>query len=337
MPSDTTRNTLVRQWELLKLLPKRGTGKTAKDLAIALNDAGFKVSKRQIERDLSTLSGPFPLDCKDQSIPYGWKWMDGKSVDLPGLTVAEALSMKLVEDTLQPLLPKSVLASLAGNFKQAQEKLASLDTSNPSVQWANKVATVQPSLPLLAPQVNREVLENTQEALLLDKQLEAEYQSINAENSSVLTLHPLGLVNRGPVTYLVATAFEYADVRLYALHRMNRATKLEESSVRPDNFILDDYINSGALQFGNGKTIHFKAYIAEWLAQYLTETPLSMDQKLVSEAGKIKLSATLSDSWQLRWWVLSQASGIEVLAPVSLRTAIADKLKQAAANYTQLK
>lgn len=333
MPSDTTRNTLIRQWELLKLLPKRGTGKTAKDLAITLNDAGFKVSKRQIERDLATLSGPFPLDCKDQSIPYGWKWMDGRSADLPGLTVAEALSMKLVEDTLQPLLPKSVLASLEGNFKQAQEKLAALDAGNPNVQWASKVRTVQPTLPLLPPQLNQEVLENVQESLLLNKQFEAEYRSINSEQSSVLTLHPLGLVNRGSVTYLVATAFDYSDVRLYALHRIIRVVKRDEDAVRPGDFNLDDYINSGALQFGDGKNLHLKAYVNDWLAKFLTETPLSVDQKLVVDGDKTKLTATVLDSPQLQWWILSHGTGIEVLAPVTLRIAIAETLKQAASAY----
>jgi len=333
MPSDTTRNTLIRQWELLKLLPKRGTGKTAKDLAVTLNDAGFKVSKRQIERDLTTLSGPFPLDCKDQSIPYGWKWMDGRSADLPGLTVAEALSMKLVEDTLKPLLPQSVLASLESNFKQAQEKLASLDAENPNAQWASKVRNVQPTLPLLPPQVNQEVLEIVQDSLLLNKKLEAEYQSMNSEQSAIMKLQPLGLVNRGSVTYLVATAFDYSDARLYALHRISKAVKLDEDVVRPGDFNLDDYINSGALQFGNGKFLHLEAYVNDWLAKFITETPLSTDQKLIVDGDKTRLTATVPDSMQLQWWILSHGAGIEVLAPMELRTDIYETLKQAASAY----
>ena len=55
MPHDKTRNTVARQWELLKILPTRGAGKTAKDLTGILNDLGFKVSKRQVERDLGEL------------------------------------------------------------------------------------------------------------------------------------------------------------------------------------------------------------------------------------------------------------------------------------------
>lgn len=335
MPSDSTRNTLIRQWELLKLLPKRGAGKTARDLALLLNEAGFKVGKRQIERDLTTLSGAFPLACNDNSIPYGWKWMEGRSVELPGMTVAEALSMKLVEDTLQPLLPKSVLASLEGNFNQAQQKLASLDAENPNAQWASKVRNVQATLPLLAPQVDPVVLEIAQEALLLNKQLEADYQSMNDSTPVARILNPLGLVNRGPVTYLVASRRDKADIHLYAMHRFSRAIQLNVDVIRPDNFNLDDFINSGALQFGNGKSIRLKAYIADWLAKYLTETPLSSDQKLVNEGDKIKLTATVSDSWQLNWWIFSQGAGMEVLAPMALRKSIAEKLQQAAAIYTE--
>ncbi len=39
MPANKTRNTPARQWELPKLLPTRGTGQTAKELADALLDA----------------------------------------------------------------------------------------------------------------------------------------------------------------------------------------------------------------------------------------------------------------------------------------------------------
>jgi len=80
VPYDKTRRTLARQWELLKLLPTRGVGKTAKELSEALNEAGFKVSKRQVERDLGELLEAFALDCNNASIPYGWRWV-GRRID----------------------------------------------------------------------------------------------------------------------------------------------------------------------------------------------------------------------------------------------------------------
>ena len=40
MPARASRDTLARQWDLLKLLPSSGTGKTIAELCRALSDLG---------------------------------------------------------------------------------------------------------------------------------------------------------------------------------------------------------------------------------------------------------------------------------------------------------
>jgi hypothetical protein len=151
MPSNKTRNTLARQWELLRLLPTRGSGRSAKDLTISLGDAGYIVSKRQIERDLLDLQEVFGLQCNDVSMPYGWLWPNSRSTDLPGITLAEALSLKVIEETLNPLLPLSVKRVLGPKFAQAKSKLSALKVGNKTAKWADKVITVQPTLTLIPP------------------------------------------------------------------------------------------------------------------------------------------------------------------------------------------
>lgn len=175
MPADKKYRTLARQWELLKLLPTRGAGKTAAELTRALKEAGFPVTKRSVERDLNDLLDVFRLDRNDKSPPYGWRWPYDTPAALPGITVAEALSLRLVQDTLKPLLPASVIKSLEPRFRQAEAKLATLAERNPTAQWADKVRSVPPTLPLLAPAIDIDVLETVQEALLANQQLEADY------------------------------------------------------------------------------------------------------------------------------------------------------------------
>lgn len=41
MPRSDTRDTLVRQWELLKMLPTHDAGRTVTDLANARDDTGL--------------------------------------------------------------------------------------------------------------------------------------------------------------------------------------------------------------------------------------------------------------------------------------------------------
>lgn len=72
MPSHSTRHTIARQWQLLKLLPSQHPGTTSTHLHRALTEAGHSTSKRTIERDLNELSALFPLRCNDKGTPFGW-------------------------------------------------------------------------------------------------------------------------------------------------------------------------------------------------------------------------------------------------------------------------
>ena len=333
MPKKSHHQAIGRLLEILKRLPTRGAGISAKELTDWLIDEGFEVSKRTVERDLSALAVHFQLVYNDKSIPYGWRWMSDAVTEFPALTVADAMSLHLVEDLLTPLLPAALLDSLRPRFQQARTKLDSLSKDHPNSRWLDKVRHVQPTLPLLPPTIAEGVLETVQEGLLTDRQLEIEYQRSGDEEVQSLRLHPLGLVQRGPVTYLVATAFTYTDVRLYAVHRIGQVKVLAQPSRRPEGFSLDAYIAQGALQFGNGEMIRLVARVSPWLADILTETPLAADQELKRVGEEFHLTATINDSWQLRWWILSQGQGITVLEPKALRKEIAGELQNTLASY----
>ena len=332
MPSNKTRNTLARQWELLKLLPTRGSGKSSKEIADALAEAGFSVSKRQVERDLLDLQEVFGLECNDSSIPYGWRW-GVAPIELPGVTLAEALSLQIVEETLKPLLPPSVLRTVKPRFLQAKSKLAALAEQNATASWADKVKSVPPSLPMMPPEVDEDLLEIVQSALLNNEQIDVTYLPIASESKS-FRLHPLGLVVRGSITYLVATAFDYTDVRLYALHRFQAASRTYELSKTPRGFKLAQYVDEGALQFGGGRPIKLIARISDELAKRLQETPLASNQKIKSSGTAIELSVSVIDSWQLHWWLLSQGSAIQVISPEILKERIVASLKDALGQYS---
>jgi predicted DNA-binding transcriptional regulator YafY len=333
MPRNCDLNGVCRQWEILKLLPTKPPGITSRYIQEQLHGMGYNVVKRTVERDLQDLTHPFPILCNEKSRPFGWYWNPGASSHFPAITLAEALSLRLVENLLKPLLPKAILASLQAHFNQARAKLEALQKDQSVADWQRKVRHVPPALPLLPPCIDAEVLDVVQQALLHDRQIEVEYETAQADKSSRQTLHPLAMVQRGPITYLVATAFNYRDIRLYALHRMHSAVAGNQPANRPDDFDLDDYIAGGAFQFGGRDNIVLKAELWEGLAYLLQETPLSADQQIQQDDDTFTLTATVADSWQLRWWILSQGDGIEVIEPIMLRKEIANSLKTAAEQY----
>lgn len=188
-------------------------------------------------------------------------------------------------------------------------------------------------MPLIAPSIDSAVLATLQEALFADEQVDVDYRSMNSEVATKRRLHPLAMVNRGALTYLIANPFENDDVRLYALHRIQKATRTYEAAKRPSDFDLDEYISAGGMHFGDGKTIRLNAWISPYLSKILEETPLSEDQRLQVEDDNIKLTATVADSWQLTWWIMSYGASIEVTAPIGLRRKIGGFLADAAAQY----
>ncbi len=336
MPKATHHHALARQWELLRLLPSRLPGITANELASRLQGNGFVVSKRTVERDLTELSTLFGIACNDKGMPYGWYWMNGEPADLPGVSITDAISLNLIEEFLRPLVPAAMLATLEARFRQAKKKLEELSVDNKAARWIDKVRYVPPTLALIPPKITEGILETIQEGLLTEKQIAVRSHKPSSSMPHELILHPLGIAQRGAVTYLVATAYDYSDIRLYAAHRIEAASLRDEDTVKPSGFSLEAYVAAGALQFGSGEQIDLTARINQTLASILEETPLSTNQQITTEGtDRFLFNASVVDSWQLRWWILSQGANIEILSPPDLREKTRETLHRALAQYEE--
>jgi predicted DNA-binding transcriptional regulator YafY len=327
---------------MLRCLPRTGSGISTPDLHKMLLAKGYQVEKRTVERDLRSLKDTFDayIKCNDKSKPFGWRWQDDTDFQVVGISMAEALSLQTIGDAIKPLFPASVFASLEPRIRQARAILDELAPKNRHAAWAKKIRSVQPSLPMLAPQIDAEALLVVQEALLNDECIKAQYQSAGRNEPREILLHPLALVQRGPVTYLVARASEHAEARLYAMHRFSSAERTYEAATPPDDFDIDQYIAEGNLQFGNsqatGTEIRFEAKVADWLMQILKETPLSVDQKFIPSGDEWRVKATVRDTFQLQWWILAQGPALEVVAPKALRQRVGEEVHAMAARYLNL-
>ena len=200
-----------------------------------------------------------PPKIKRPSVPNKifWRWQSDAKLDIQSLELTDALTLRLIETSLRPLLPASVLKALEPRLQNAAEKL---DASIPTVSgWANKVASVLPMVPFIPPKIDPKVLETVQDCLLKDFAITCRYRSVAAEKPKELKLHPLGLVQRGPVTYLIATAFHYEEPRPFALHRMSAVQNTYETVKRPKGFSLKQFIDDGGMGFGEATPINLVA------------------------------------------------------------------------------
>ncbi len=335
MPHKDKKTTMIRQWEMLKLLPKGTAGPwiKASEIALRLKDEGYEVSVRTVQRDLKELSAIFPIELNDKNPrDYGWRWMKGAHFDIPGMNISEAFAMRLVDMYLKPLMPSSIRDTLQGVFSQAKSRLECVAKPN---EWVNKVKIVPTSQALIPARVEETVQAVIYEALLESRRVTASYRPPHTQDAMEYVLNPLGLIMRGPVSYLVATAWNYQDLRLYAMHRIGRAEILDEACRIPEGFDLERELARGFADFtGGGTPIRLEFLCMNSEAFYLEETPLSEDQEmLVTDEGWIRIHATVNDTWQLRWWLLSKGGRLEVLAPEDLRKEIAEEYKVATLRY----
>lgn len=326
MQNQSNNDTQLRQWAMLGHIPRHPRQISARDLTERLLGEGFDVSKRTVERDLISFSTIFPLISNERSKPYGWSWSkDAEAFALPAMSPIQALTLELAHEHLASLLPACLLESLAPYFKCAQGVLSSGDSVKKLADWREKVAIVPASQPLIPPDYPEEVIEAVHSALLSEHQLEINYIYRNQGEAKTHLVHPLGIVQRGAVTYLVVTLYDYTDIRLLALHRIKQAKVIDVPSKKPKGFTLAQYISQGAFGFEENGVIKLAARFTTPAAEHLWETPLSLDQKIVpDQPGWVCLQATVADTAQLRWWLRGFGEYVEVLKPVSLRNEFAN-------------
>ena len=328
-------DTTLRQITMLGLVPRRAPGISTEELRVALADRDFDVNLRTIQRDLNKLSAPFPLICSE-SDPPRWHWAaHSEAITLPGHDPLSALNWQLIEQHLQPLLPRSLINEVQPHFNAARGFLESSHGGRLH-RWTQRVRILPRHMPMQPPEIPPQVLDAVYQGLLEQRQIAVNYTRRGDKASKRLVLHPLALVVRDAIHYLLATVWDFTDIRQLVLHRIDSAQLLDEPAKEPPGFNLDDYIQQGGFDYAHGQLIRLIARFEPFAAQALLETPLSTDQTHQTlNNGNIEIQATVNDSDQLRWWLMGYGSGVEVVGPENLREYLRMEVKALQSAYLE--
>ncbi len=320
------KNTLLRQWQMLKLVPRRGR-KSAPAIHQQLEESGYKVGLRTVQRDLKDISDEnlFPLR-HDESKPIGWYWdRDADIFDIPGRDPYAALTLRMASDYLRQVLPKSCVDLLQPQARSAQSVLDNLDLDHYR-NWPSKIRTISRAQPLEPPEIEPSVLEAIYEAVLHGFRLKGMYRAVGKEEAEERVINPQGLVIADPIIYLLGTFKESTKVYHMALHRFESAEATTELASSLDDFDIDAHIASGAFGFPKvDKTrIDLKVRFYDYVGGHLTESPLCPDQISYREEDDLIIEANVPNTHQLRWWLASFGEYAEILEPLSLRQSFAE-------------
>ena len=318
--------TSIRYLRMLEHIPRQPQKKSVSELQKLLRTDGFPVDRRSVQRDLNKLSHVFAI-ADDGASPAGWYWLrDAKGLELPAMTPATALAFRILDEFARPLLPNNLRDFLGEHMDRARAILEEVSDRTPGFKdWSQLVAVKPRNQPLIPPGGDEAAHQVAYDALLERRRFQVRYSSRSAANPrSSYNVNPLGIVLRDNVLYMVCTLFDYSDIRVLAMHRMRGAALLDEPAWWPDGFDLHDYVASGTLDILEGPDIQLVADFEADATRHLQETPLSEDQELHQRRdGRVRVTATVQNTSQLRWWLLGFGESVEVRRPGSLRKQMA--------------
>ena len=212
-----------RLLQILLLLQARGR-MTAGDLAGRL-----EVSVRTVQRDMDSLSGAGVPVLAVRGSEGGWELLEGFRTTLTGLTPQEALAVAVGR-------PDTVLRDLgidSGSELGMLKVLASLpELAQQSAEHARQRVHVDLESWREQPEAARTMLRTLYRAVATDAETEIRYGT----GTSAFEVHPLGLVTKGLVWYLVAT--RRGELRTYRVSRIVDVTVTDTTFARPPDFDL---------------------------------------------------------------------------------------------------
>ena len=315
-------DTLLRQISMMELIPRYPEKTFTNEVKEKLSDLGYEATLRTIQRDLQELSRLFPIVSDERSQPFGWSWeKDAKGYESPAMDPIQALTFSLAAQYLEPLMPKANFKRIEAYFDRAESVLIGNEKSK-LLNWRKRVKVIPESVRFKEPKVSLEIRQKLYQAVYERIQIKALYKKRGSKTSDERHMHPLGIVIKGSMHYLICMMDEdQIEPRYLPLQRFERVELLNEASKEPENFDMEEFIHRNNLGFTYSKDLYtFEAIFDKTMAYHLLETPLN-DTQTVQELDndKLRIKARIPDTLQFEQWLMSFGTDVEVLKPKKLR------------------
>lgn len=327
-------DTLFRQWQMLRLIPRYPRRISTQQLHRALADAGFHTTDRTVSRDLDALSTIFGYTCDEDGRAKLWFWPGASQImDIPGMEPHAALAWAISEADLRQRLPSSSQAHLRPYFERAQ---AVLENRQGTARWKSLFHVIPVGPARKPPRLRDRTYDTVCTALIDECCLDVTYRARSTGQTRSLTLHPQALVLRDDVHYLVAMAGNHENPVHFALHRMHDAKLNPASRKRCRKTDIKRYVDESFRYPASTAAIELVLRVTADVAQHLDERPLGAGQVIhppSMDGGRHTVTTQCADTAELRWWILSMGPGVEVVEPITIRSSTLSALSEALSQY----
>ncbi len=311
---------MIRQWKILKRV-EAARHTTSQQLA---DEHG--VTERTIRRDIEALQeAGFPLYDERVDGRKIWRLVEGYKQRLTQtFTLAELAALYFGKNLLSFLGGAPFAQDLESAFAKIREALPA--KSLPYLARIQDLFSARPD-PSKDYSKKQDVIAALIDATLHQRQIRIAYFSFNSKRTKSYTLDPYRVVYYHGGLYLYARAHEYAEVRTFAVERIERIEVLELSFEAPKDFSVSEYAR-GAFGIAGGKAEEIEIAFDAAMAGYIRERVWHESQALEEGPdGGVVLRMSVAPGFELVSWIKGFLPHARVLRPAALREQIAHDLR----------
>ena len=312
---------LLRQWKLLQLLADSRFGIPLTELATQ-----FEVSDRSIRRDLAVLQTA-GFDIQEVIGDRGLKrWKMKPFSEQTGFTVTELLSVYMAQRFLEPLAGTPFWTGLHRVLGKIRGALG-----DQAIRYLHKLSGSLHATSVGASDYSKrgELIDSLMLAIEDHLITLITYQSDQSTEPVEQEVYPQGFVFHRGSLYLIAWSSRRAEIRTFKMDRIDDVHVTKIPAAVPQGFDLESWLEHsfGVFRSGNMVLHTIRVRFSRESARYVRESNWHKSQTLSPQQdGSLIAEFQLTDTQEIKRWIMSFGPSATVLAPVELAEEICNDL-----------
>ncbi|MBU6180032.1 MAG: WYL domain-containing protein [Verrucomicrobia bacterium] len=294
------------------------------------------VTRKTIQRDVTFMQQDLGLPLRYDELRHGYHYARPvNAFPLLRISVEDLVALFLARKAIEPLQGSPLETTLRESFQGLSSALAGEVTfrwSDLEEAFSARDSGVIPADVVLFEKVARAVLES--------RELRFDYRKIDGDEWEARRLHPYHLTEFDGGWYVIGHDPDRKARRTFALQRIRKARTVKVRFLRPSDFSLAEHLGGSfgvwhsPADGGGRRSIRLR--FRGWAARLVSERRWHPSQQIEWKGKReeeLVMTLELSSFEEIRRWILSWGTQVEVLAPPSLRKEIKEEAGKLTALY----
>ncbi len=291
----------------------------------------FEVSYKTIQRDIDFMRDQMLLPIDYDAVRHGFHYTKPvTSFPSVQITQGEVVALLVAQKAVEQYRGTAFEKPLRSAFEKLTGALP--EGGSFSLQDLSRAVSFRPLGAAVEVMAEFEVVAK---AVLEQRTLEFDYQSLRAEKSERRRIEPYHLGCMGNLWYVIGKDLVKEKVRTFSLTRLSRPKLQKRVFRRPADFSLSRMMENSFAAFESGKAERVRIRLDAIGARLASEKVWHSSQRLKPlTGGGAEMTLEVGIAPDLENWILSWGRHAEVLEPRRLRDEIASTARAMALRYS---